>query len=51
MTTRTDLQSDIDTVIRDARAAQAAFIRLFFSRIFYRRPKTAAPASALAQTA
>ena len=51
MTTRTTIQIDIDTAIRDARAARAALIRSFFSRIFSRRHKAAAPVSALGQTA
>ena len=50
MITRTKNQIDVDAIIRDARAARAAFIRSFFFRIFARRHKAAAPVSASGQT-
>ena len=51
MTTNTNNQIDIATIMLDARAARAALIRSLFFRIFSRRQKAAAPVSASGQTA
>ena len=52
MITGTHNQIDVDAIIRDARAARAALVRSFFSRIFSRgRRKVAATVSAPARSA
>lgn len=44
----TNIQIDVTAIAREARAIRAAYVRAFFSRLFSRRPSTAAAASASA---